>query len=123
MARKVLAIAYDYCTGCHSCEVTCRMEHKFPEGQNGIKVTEYGPWEYGDGKWNFDCIPAPTQQCDQCWERVERGKKPACVHNCYTNCMKFGTMEEVMAEIEADEKKFGRESRYAMYYFKDRSAS
>lgn len=120
MARHVMAIAYDSCTGCHTCEVSCRMEHGFPEGQNGIKVTEYGPWEYGDNKWNYDCIPAITQQCDTCAERRSHGKKPACVHSCFTACMKFGTMEEVMDQIAADEEKFGREAKYVMYYLEDR---
>lgn len=118
MARNAMAIAYDACTGCHSCEVSCKMEHKIPVGQWGIKVTEYGPWEYGEGKWNYDCIPAPTKQCDQCAGRLARGKKPACVHNCYTGCMLFGPADEIMGQIAAEEQKFGREANYAIYLMK-----
>lgn len=119
MTRYAMAIDYESCTGCHSCEVSCKMENNIPLEQWGIKVTEYGPWAYGDGKWNHDCIPAPTQQCTQCVQRLEKGKKPACVHNCYTACMKFGTMEEVLDQIDADEKKFGHEAKHVIYWFKD----
>ena len=41
MAKYGLLINYDYCTGCHSCEVACQQEHDFPEDKCGIKVTEY----------------------------------------------------------------------------------
>lgn len=120
MTRYAMAIAYDHCTGCHTCEVSCRMEHKIPQGEYGIKVTEYGPWSYAEGKkWNHDCIPAPTQQCNQCVERLEKGKKPACVHNCYTACMKFGTMDEVLDQIAAEEEKFGQSFRHVLYWFKE----
>ena len=115
MARNVMAIAYDFCTGCHTCEVSCKMEHGIPTGQWGIKLNEVGPWEFGEGQWQHDWIPTPTAQCDQCAERLEKGKKPACVHNCFTNCMKFGTMDEVMGQIAADEERFGRQLKYVMY--------
>lgn len=45
MARHGLLIDYQYCTGCHSCEVACQMEHKLPVDQWGIKLTEIGPWQ------------------------------------------------------------------------------
>ena len=38
-----LLIDYEYCTGCHSCEVACREEHSFGIGTFGIKVMEDGP--------------------------------------------------------------------------------
>lgn len=122
MTRNAMAIAYDSCTGCHCCEVSCKMENGIPLGQWGIKVTEYGPWEYGDGRWNHDCIPAPTQQCNQCVQRLEKGKKPACVHNCYSACMKFGPLEDVLRQIADDEEKYGQEARYAIYLFKSDNA-
>ena len=39
MARYALLIDYDYCTGCHSCEVACQQEHDYPVGTNGVVVT------------------------------------------------------------------------------------
>ena len=41
MEKKGLLIHYDYCTGCHSCEVACQQEHDFPAGKCGIRVTEH----------------------------------------------------------------------------------
>lgn len=118
MTRYALAIDYDYCTGCHTCEVSCKMENDIPTGQWGIKLTEIGPWEYGDEKYQDQNIPIPTDQCTRCIARLEKGKDPICVHNCYTHCMKFGTLEEVLGQIEADEKKFGRASNHAIFYLK-----
>jgi len=40
MARKALFIEYDYCTGCHACEVACKQEHNFSGGMCGIQVQE-----------------------------------------------------------------------------------
>lgn len=47
MARKGLLVNYDFCTGCHTCEVACRVEHGFPDDQGGVAVVQVGPWEYG----------------------------------------------------------------------------
>ena len=35
-----LLIDYEYCTGCHSCEVACAQEYKHEPGVRGIKVFE-----------------------------------------------------------------------------------
>ena len=36
MARYGILIDYDYCTGCHTCEVACQQEHDYPVGTNGV---------------------------------------------------------------------------------------
>ena len=43
---KGILINYEYCTGCHSCEVACRNERGLAAGEYGIKLTEVGPYEY-----------------------------------------------------------------------------
>ena len=35
MARYAILIDYDYCTGCHTCEVACQQEHDYPAGTRG----------------------------------------------------------------------------------------
>ena len=35
-----LLIDYEYCTGCHACEVACSQEFKRPPGMNGMQVIE-----------------------------------------------------------------------------------
>ena len=41
---KGILINYEYCTGCHSCEVACRNELGLAAGEFGIKLTEVGPY-------------------------------------------------------------------------------
>ena len=77
MSRYGLLIDYEYCTGCHSCEMACRMEHDIPVGQWGIKLAEIGPWQIEGDKWQFSNVPVPTDLCDLCEERVAQGKQPA----------------------------------------------
>ena len=96
-----LLIDYEYCSGCQSCEVTCKETHNYPVGKWGIRVLEEGPWEIEDGTGVFDYnyVPVPTDLCDLCKERLGRNREPVCVHNCLGACMKFGTLEELNAEL------------------------
>ena len=90
MTQYGLLIDYEYCTGCQSCEVACKEEHNFPVGKWGIRVLD-------EGHWNK--IPVPTDLCDLCAERLANNREPVCVHNCLGACMKFGTIEEMAAEL------------------------
>ncbi len=99
MARYGLLINYDYCTGCHTCEVACQQEHGHPAGTTGIEVTKH-VYRVGD-KVKIDFIPYPTDYCDLCMIRCARGEKPSCVKHCQSRCMKFGPMEE-LADIARD---------------------
>ena len=106
---KAILINYDYCTGCHSCEVACKKELGLPEGEFGIKLTETGPWEYegepaGPGRWEWTWLPVLTKACDLCEGRVAEGGVPSCVLHCLSNSIEYGTLEELagkMAEREA----------------------
>ena len=40
-SKNGLLIDYQYCTGCHTCEVACQQEHNYPAGKFGITVTEH----------------------------------------------------------------------------------
>lgn len=104
MSRKCLFIDYEYCTGCHSCEIACQVEHNLPVGQFGIVVNQVGPWPYGDEQWQYTYFPTPTDQCDLCEARVMAGKEPTCVKHCQANVMKYGTLEELLPDIESKSK-------------------
>ncbi|MFA6808512.1 MAG: 4Fe-4S dicluster domain-containing protein [Eubacteriales bacterium] len=99
MAKYGILIDYDWCTGCHSCEVACQMELGLPVGQYGIKIAELGPWEYAPDKWQLSYIPMFTNQCTLCGARVQKGKEPSCVQHCQAKCMKFGKLEELQKSL------------------------
>ena len=49
MAREGLLIDYEFCTGCHTCEIACQMEHGFPVGKElldivFVKYLCHGSW-------------------------------------------------------------------------------
>ena len=100
MERNGILIDYEYCSNCHTCEVICKMEQNIPEGKWGIKVYEIGPWNIEGDRWQLTYMPVPTDMCDLCASRTEKGKLPACVHNCYTGVMQFGPVEELAKELE-----------------------
>lgn len=80
MTEYGMLIDYEWCTGCHSCETACQMEHHLPVGQFGIKLNEIGPFEYAptagscptcrcpptcatsapSGRRRASCLPAST---------------------------------------------------------------
>ena len=104
MATYGLLIDTEWCTGCHTCEIACQMEHKLPEGQTGILVQEIGPWEIGEGKWQLSYLPTLTSQCTSCAERVAKGRLPTCVQHCQARCMEHGPVEELAKKMEGSNK-------------------
>jgi anaerobic dimethyl sulfoxide reductase subunit B (iron-sulfur subunit) len=99
MAKHGILIDYNWCTGCHTCEVACQMELGLPVGQYGIKLAELGPWGYAPETWQFTYIPMPTDQCTLCAERVKLGKEPSCVQHCQAKCLRYGPLEELAKKL------------------------
>ncbi len=97
--ENALMIDYEFCTGCHSCEVACKKYLGLEKGQYGIHVLQDGPREIGEGRWEYNYLPMPTTLCDLCASRTEVGKDPACVHHCPAHCMAYGTVEELSARM------------------------
>ncbi|MGI6032726.1 MAG: hypothetical protein ACOX69_04850 [Coriobacteriales bacterium] len=106
MTQYGLLIDYEYCSGCQSCEVTCKESHNYPVGKWGIRVLEEGPWEIEDGTGIFDYnyIPVPTDLCDLCKDRTAKGKEPLCVHHCLANVITYGTTEELAKKMAEKNK-------------------
>ncbi len=98
MPRNGLLIDYEYCTGCHSCEVACKQEHDYPAGKWGIRVSEI--ITEGSGKPRVDYLPFPTEFCDLCAARTKRGELPACVRHCQSWCMSYGPVTELAKAME-----------------------
>lgn len=100
MPEYGLLIDYEFCTGCHACEVACKQEHDLPVGKWGIKVLHIGPMEITPEKYQIAFIPVPTDLCNLCEKRTNQGKLPSCVHHCQANVMKFGKIEELTQELK-----------------------
>lgn len=104
MATYGLLIDYELCTGCQSCEVSCKMEHDYPVGKWGIRVYDDGPWEIDPKHFNWNKVPVPTDLCDLCAERTAVGREPICVHHCLANVMHYGTVEELAAMMDGSQR-------------------
>jgi len=99
MERKGLMIHYEYCTGCHSCEVACKQEHNYPVGRGGIHLNEVIT-ELPNKTLRIDYLPFPTQHCNLCASRTMRGKQPACVKHCQAAIMFYGSLAELAKLME-----------------------
>lgn len=110
---KGILVNYEYCTGCHSCEVACKKHLGLPAGEFGIKLTEVGPFEYAGAqgnrdRWEWTWMPVLTKACDMCADRVAKGKIPMCVQHCQAWCMYYGEVEDLA-------KKMGDGKRWSLY--------
>jgi len=92
MPKYGLLINYEFCVGCHACEISCKQEHNRPPEQWGILVKEVAS-ELAGGKLYY--FPFPTDHCNFCGKRVAKGLQPVCVKHCWTGVMKFGEIEEL----------------------------
>jgi Fe-S-cluster-containing dehydrogenase component len=107
MAKNGLLIQYDWCTGCHACEVACKQEHNYGQGMCGIKVEEVV--SSGSDKVYVDFAVFTTRFCDLCAERTKSGEQPACVKHCQATCITYGTI----AELAKAQEKQPRSSLFA----------
>jgi Fe-S-cluster-containing dehydrogenase component len=95
-----LLIDYEYCTGCHACEVACAQEFRRPKGiTKGIVVLEVEQ-NLSKKKAYLAYIPFPTEQCVLCEHLTTDGEKPACVKSCMANCIEYGRLEELAVELK-----------------------
>ncbi|MDR1015286.1 MAG: hypothetical protein LBL86_09975 [Coriobacteriales bacterium] len=93
-----LLIDFEFCSGCHACEVACKTEHRMPEGDFGIHILQDGPRKNSNGTWEYLYLPVPTSLCDLCEERVAAGKLPTCVHHCQAGVMAYGRLADLAAK-------------------------
>ncbi|MFC1946003.1 4Fe-4S dicluster domain-containing protein [Chloroflexota bacterium] len=97
MPKYGLMVHYEYCVGCHACELACRQEHRRPEGEWGIRVIKSMGGMDGSKEYY---IPFPTDKCNLCRKRTAQGLRPACVHNCWANVIEFGPLEELGKKMQ-----------------------
>ena len=97
--RQMLAIDYEYCSGCHTCEIACQQEHGLAPDKFGIELKQIGPDEISKNKWQYEFLPVPTDRCDRCAVRQSQGKLPSCVQHCQAGCIYVGTLEELADKL------------------------
>ncbi|MEG0323232.1 MAG: oxidoreductase [Raoultibacter sp.] len=98
--KQLLLIDYDYCSGCHTCEIACQQENGLKPDEYGIKLTQVGPDQIADRKWQYDFVPIPTDRCNRCVHRQAKGKLPSCVQHCQAGCIFVGTLEELTDKLD-----------------------
>ena len=104
MSEYGLLIDYEYCTGCHACEVACKQEYHRAAGKvGGIKVMEFVE-ELPDGAADVTFFPLLTKRCMFCAPRIKRGLLPACVKHCMAECLTFGPVETLARSIPHSRK-------------------
>ena len=101
MPKYGLFIDYEFCVGCHSCEIACQQEHGRPADEWGIRVQRVEP-EVSGGKLYY--FPFPTDKCDLCGKRISKGLQPTCVKHCWAGVMKFGEIEALAREMKRKKK-------------------
>lgn len=57
-------------------------------------------WNCPYGAVSFSKSRGVSQKCDSCKDRRDCGLTPACVSACPTSSIKFGPLEEVMADMD-----------------------
>ena len=102
MGRKGLLIDYEYCTGCHTCEIACKQENEYPAGRWGIKVNEIVLESFDKVEINY--LPFPTELCNLCAKRTANGERPSCVKHCQAGCMRYGEISELVTLMEKKPK-------------------
>lgn len=103
-----MLVDYEWCTGCHSCEVACSVEAthaEFPKGHCGVKVHEEGLYQIGEEQWTDIFMPVFTDLCDACVQRRVKGEElPTCVKHCQAHVLKLGEIETLAHELAVKPK-------------------
>ncbi len=94
-----MLIDYEYCTGCHTCEVACAQEYDWEEGISGMKVMEIVE-KLPNEEYYLVYLPFPTEVCSLCLGRIKKGQEPQCVKHCMAKCLEFGRLEDLMEKMK-----------------------
>lgn len=103
MARYGMLIDYGLCTGCQSCEVSCRKEKGLPLEEWGIQVQQIGPARLGNAvEWDY--VPVPSRLCDLCSGRRDEGKPALCELHCLAKVIEVLPIDEIASRMEQADK-------------------
>lgn len=103
-STKAMIVDYEYCLGCSDCELACMAERDVGPEKMGIKVVRLGPWRADDGAWQYDFMPIPTDWCNLCLDRTQKGGQAACVRHCSYNVISCGEVDDLIASVKMKPK-------------------
>ncbi len=84
-------IDYDSCLGGAKCSTVCPWN--IPQRQTGVGLyLDVMPAFAGNGV---------MYKCDRCYDRVAKGKKPACIEACPVNVQQIGPRKEIIERAHA----------------------
>lgn len=92
-------INFGLCTGCQSCEISCRKEKGLSLEEWGIEVEQIGPKKLG-GKWEWDYVPIPSSLCDLCADRRAAGGVAPCEMHCLAKVIEILPLEEIPKRMQ-----------------------
>ncbi len=93
----IVLVDYDKCVGCQSCVVACPYGARYFVNEiRGYFAEEVTPYERVA---NTKHKPGVVEKCTFCVERLEKGKKPACVQTCPVKARTFGDLNDPGSEI------------------------
>ncbi|MFQ6010744.1 MAG: oxidoreductase [Nitrososphaerales archaeon] len=92
-----LLIDYEWCTGCHSCELACKQINDLRADQWGIEVKEIVQ-KKGEKKV-IDFIPIPTDLCNLCAPLTAENKLPSCALHCPPKVIEYGTVKDLSEKL------------------------
>jgi anaerobic dimethyl sulfoxide reductase subunit B (iron-sulfur subunit) len=101
---KGILVDYEYCTGCHTCEIACAVSHDLPNKKAGVVVHHEGAWEISDDNWQDTYLPVFTDVCDLCATTAAHDGVPMCVHHCQADVLKVGEVSELAKDLEKKPK-------------------
>ena len=102
MPKYCLSVDYQYCTGCHTCEIACNQEYDRPVGLSGIKIFE-STMKLGD-KYYINYMPVRTDLCGFCAGRIRKGRLPACVQHCLSGCLQVSEAHEISGILNENDR-------------------
>jgi len=92
------AVTWDTnCMGCRYCMISCPFD--IP-------------------KFEYDSAFPKIQKCSLCWERLQKGQKPACVEACPAEALTFGKRRDLIEE--ANRRIYGEAGKYVSHIYGER---
>jgi molybdopterin-containing oxidoreductase family iron-sulfur binding subunit len=100
----VVTVEKNLCMGCKYCMMACPYgqrhtvsgwETYFPDSESGLD-----PYQaYARARWEEKNGYGMATKCDFCIDRVQQGRKPACVEACPAKARIFGDLDDHESEV------------------------